>query len=35
MQLMTGQGVKTMTEVLPDAFDADDLAAGDGDGSAP
>ena len=30
MQLMTPRGVKTMTEVLPDAFDADDLAAGDG-----
>ena len=30
MQLMTAKGVKTMTEVLPDAFDADDLAAGDG-----
>ena len=30
MQLMTPRGVRTMTEVLPDAFDADDLAAGDG-----
>ncbi len=27
MQLMTPSGVKTMTEVLPDAFGADDLAA--------
>ncbi len=26
MQLMTASGVKTMTEVLPDAFGADDLA---------
>jgi len=26
MQLMTSMGVKTMTEVLPDAFGADDLA---------
>ena len=26
MKLMTSSGVKTMTEVLPDAFDADDLA---------
>ncbi len=26
MQLMTKHGVKTMTEVLPDAFGADDLA---------
>ena len=26
MQLMTANGVKTMTEVLPDAFGADDLA---------
>lgn len=26
MQLMTSTGVKTMTEVLPDAFGADDLA---------
>ena len=25
MQLMTPSGVKTMTEVLPDAFGADDL----------
>lgn len=27
MQLMTAHGVKTMAEVLPDAFGADDLAA--------
>ena len=26
MQLMTAHGIKTMTEVLPDAFGADDLA---------
>ncbi|MET1037823.1 MAG: cytidine deaminase [Aeromicrobium sp.] len=30
MQLMTAKGVKTMTEVLPDAFGADDLAKDDG-----
>lgn len=28
MQLMTSTGVRTMSEVLPDAFGADDLAAG-------
>ena len=27
MQLMTASGVKTMTEVLPDAFGADDLGS--------
>lgn len=30
MQLMTPSGVKTMTQVLPDAFDADDLATNAG-----
>jgi cytidine deaminase len=28
LQLMTPSGVKTMNDVLPDAFDASDLAAG-------
>ena len=30
MQLLTASGVRTMDEVLPDAFGADDLASGEG-----
>jgi cytidine deaminase len=30
MELMTASGIKTMDEVLPDAFGADDLAGKDG-----
>ncbi len=31
MQLATSSGVRTMAEILPDAFTADDLAAADGE----